>query len=140
MPLYVKRTTQSTTVYPPVFIGDILGMQQVVVDVSELTTKEVDADGFLKPGVPFKKDGTLADGTGGEFIYAVNPEPQNLRLATIPPTDVSLAADTSTVPVGMATIGEVNRDIAEDILERAYTANELAAFNAAGSMIHLTNT
>lgn len=139
MPLAIKKTAGTTT-YGPVFIGAILGMQQVVVDVSELTTDEVDADGWLKPGVAFKKDGTVADGTGGEFIYAVNPEPQNLRLATITPTNVSLAADTSTVPLGMATIGEVNRDIAEDNMGRAYNANELAAFNAAGSMIHLTNT
>ncbi len=139
MPVSIKKVAGGTT-YAPVFIGMILGMQQVVVDVSELTTDEVDADGFLKPGVPFKKDGTLADGTGGEFIYAVNHEPQPLQLATIPPTNVSLAADTSTVPLGMPTGGEVNRDIAEDDMGRAYTANELAAFNAAGSMIHLTNT
>ena len=139
MPMHVKKTVGTTT-YGPVFIGAILGMQQVVVDVSELTTDEVDADGWLKPGVPFKKDGTLADGTGGEFIYAVNPEPQNLRLDTIPPTNTSLGNDTKTYPLGMGTIGEVNRDIAEDNLGRAYTANELAAFDAAGSMIHLTNT
>lgn len=140
MPLNVTRRTVSTSIYPPVFVGEILAMQQVVVDVSELSTNEVDADGYLKPGVAFKKDGTLADGTGGEFIYAVNHEPQKLFLATIPPTNTSLGNDTSTVPLGMGTIGEVNRDVAEDILGRAYTANELAAFDAAGSMIHLTRT
>jgi hypothetical protein len=139
MPLRVKKTT-GTTGYGHPFTGKVLGLQQVVVDISELTTAEVDADGYLKPGVPFKKDGTLADGTGGEFIYAVNPEPIFINHATIPPTDVSLAADTATIPLGMGTIGEVNRDIAEDNMGRAYTANELAAFNAAGSMIHLTNT
>jgi hypothetical protein len=137
MPLRVVKTAGGT-VYGPVFIGKILGMQQVVVDISELTIDEVDADGFLKPGVPFKKDGTLADGTGGEFIYAVNPEP--IRVVEYVPTNVLLAADTDTIPVGMGTIGEVNRDVAEDNMGRAYTANELAAFNAAGSMIHLTNT
>jgi len=139
MPIAIKKTT-GTTIYAPVFVNPVHALQQVVADISELTTAEVDADGYLKPGVPFKKDGTLADGTAGEFIYAVNPEPINLHLATVPPTDVTLAADTSTVPVGMGTIGEINRDIAEDNMGRAYTANELAAFNAAGSMIHLTNT
>lgn len=138
MPAHIKKTVGGTT-YAPVFIGDILGMQQVVVDVSTLTIDEVDADGYLKPGVPFQKDGTLISG-GGQFVYAVNPEPQNLRLDTIPPTNVSLAADTKTWPLGMGTGGEINRDVAEDMLGRAYTANELAAFNAAGSMIHLTNT
>ena len=137
MPLSVVKTAGTTT-YGPVFIGSVLGLQQVVVDISELTTKEVDADGFLVPGVAFKKDGTLADGTGGEFIYAVNPEPQ--KIINYVPTDVLLAADTATIPVGMGTIGEVNRDVAEDNMGRAYTANELAAFDAAGSMIRLTNT
>lgn len=139
MPLRVAKAT-GTTGYGNPFVGAVLGLQQVVVDISELTTKEVDADGFLKPGVPFKKDGTLADGTGGEFIYAVNPEPISIGHATIPPTDASLAADTATIPLGMGTIGEINRDIVEDNLGRALTSDELAAFNAAGSMIHVTNT
>jgi hypothetical protein len=138
MPVSIKKVAGGTT-YAPVFIGMILGMQQVVVDVSTLTTDEVDADGFLKPGVPFQKDGTLVSG-GSQFVYAVNHEPQPLQLATIPPTNTSLGNDTSTIPLGMPTGGEVNRDIAEDNMGRAYTANELAAFNAAGSMIHLTNT
>jgi hypothetical protein len=137
MPVSVVKTTGTSTYGHP-FVGKVLGLQQVVVDISELTTAEVDADGFLKPGVPFKKDGTLADGTGGEFIYAVNPEPQ--KIIDYVPTDALLAADTATIPVGMGTIGEINRDVAEDNLGRAYTANELAAFNAAGSMIHVTNT
>lgn len=138
MPLSIKKTLGTTT-YGPVFIGDILGMQQVVVDISTLTEDEVDADGYLKPGVPFQKDGTLISG-GGQFVYAVNPEPQNLRMAVLPPTNATLAADTRLFPLGMGTIGECNRDIIEDNLGRVLSANELAAFNAAGSMIHLTNT
>lgn len=137
MPLRVKKTAGTST-YGPVFIGEILAMEQVLVDVSELTTDEVDADGWLKPGVPFKQDGTLADGSG--HIHAVNPEPQDLHLATIPPTNVSLAADTKTFPLGMATMGTVNRDIIEDNLGRALTANELTAFATAPCMIHLTLT
>lgn len=138
MPLFIKKTAGGTT-YGPVFIGDILGMQQVLVDISTLTTDEVDADGYLKPGVAFQKDGTLVS-AGSQFVYAVNPEPQNLRMAVLPPTNGTLSGDTRTWPLGMGTIGEVNRDIAEDNMGRAYNANELAAFNAAGSMIHLTNT
>lgn len=139
MPLHIKKTAGGTT-YGPVFIGDILGMQQVVVDISTLTTDEVDADGYLKPGVAFQKDGTLVSAGSGQFVYAVNPEPQNLRMAVLPPTNGTLSGDTRTWPLGMGTIGEVNRDIAEDNMGRAYNSNELAAFNAAGSMIHLTNT
>jgi hypothetical protein len=137
MPMHVKSTAAVST-YDPVFLGEILAMEQVLVDVSELTTDEVDADGWLKPGVPFKQDGTLADGSG--HIYAVNPEPQNLHLATIPPTNGTLAADTKTYPLGMGTMGTVNRDIIEDNLGRALTANELTAFATAPCKINLTLT
>lgn len=137
MPMHVKKTVGGTT-YSPVFLGEILAMEQVLVDVSELTTDEVDADGWLKPGVPFKQDGTLADGSG--CIYAVNPEPQNLHLDTIPPTNTSLSNDTKTYPLGMGTMGTVNRDIIEDNLGRALTANELTAFATAPCKINLTLT
>lgn len=137
MPMRVKKTAGDTT-YAPVFIGEILAMEQVLIDISELTIAEVDADGWLKPGVPFKQDGTLADGSG--CIYAVNPEPQDLFLATIPPTDVSLAADTKLFPLGMGTMGTVNRDIIEDNLGRALTGNEITAFATAPCKINLTLT
>ena len=137
MPLKIKKTVGGTT-YGPVFLGEILAMEQVLVDVSELTTDEVDADGWLKPGVPFKQDGTLADGSG--HIYAVNPEPQDLMLSTVPPTNGTLAADTKTFPLGMGTIGTVNRDVIEDNLGRALTANELTAFATAPCKINLTLT
>src|SRR6185369_9183854 len=128
MPLSVVKTSGTTTYGHP-FIGSVLGLQQVVVDISTLTTAEVDADGFLKPGVPFQKDGTLVSAGSGQFVYAVNPEPQ--KIVTYTPTDALLLADTATIPVGMGTIGECNRDIIEDNLGRALTANELTAFNAA---------
>jgi hypothetical protein len=135
--MHVKKTAGTTT-YAPVFLGEILAMEQVLVDVSELTTDEVDADGWLKPGVPFKQDGTLADGSG--HIYAVNPEPQNLHLATVPPTNTSLGNDTKTYPLGMGTMGTVNRDVIEDNLGRALTADELTAFATAPCKINLTLT
>lgn len=137
MPIRIKKTAGDTT-YAPVFLGEILAMEQVLIDVSELTTDEVDADGWLKPGVPFKQDGTLADGSG--HIYAVNPEPQDLFLATIPPTNTSLGNDTKLFPLGMGTMGTVNRDLIEDNLGRALTANELTAFATAPCKINLTLT
>jgi hypothetical protein len=137
MPMHVKKTAAVST-YDPVFLGEILAMEQVLVDVSELTTDEVDADGWLKPGVPFKQDGTLADGSG--CIYAVNPEPQNLHLDTIPPTNTSLGNDTKTYPLGMGTMGTVNRDVIEDNLGRALTGNEITAFATAPCKINLTLT
>lgn len=138
MPLRVSKTTGTTTYGNPILPGTVKGMLQVVVDISELTTAEVDADGFLKPGVMFKSDGTQPDGSG--FVYAINPEPISIGHATIPPTDASLLADTATIPIGMVTGGVVNRDIVEDNLGRSMTGNELAAIVAAGSDFTLTNT
>lgn len=137
MPLHIKKTAGGET-YAPVFIGSILAMEQLPIDVSELTTDEVDADGWLKPGVAFKQDGTRPDGSG--HVYAVNPEPQNLHLDTVPPTNTSLGNDTKTYPLGMGTMGTVNRDVIEDILGRVLSANELAAFAAAPCKINLTAT
>lgn len=135
MPIGVKKTT-GTTGYGHPIVGDALGLLQVVVDISELTIAEVDADGYLKPGVMFKSDGTQPDGTG--FLYAVNPEP--IKIVDYVPTDILLAADTATIPVGMVTAGIINRDVVEDNLGRAMTANEIAAVTAAGSRFTLTNT
>jgi hypothetical protein len=50
-----------------------------------------------------------------------------------------LAADTGTFPVAVG-FGLINRDIGEDNLERAYTADEIAGFDLAGSNCRLTRT
>lgn len=135
MPLSVAKTTGTTTYGNPI-VGEPGPLLQVVVDISELDTKLVDADGFLVPGAMFKSDGTQPDGSG--FLYAVNPEP--IKIIDYVPTDVLLAADTDTIPVGCVTGGILNRDIIEDNFGRAMTANELAAVIAAGSQFIVTNT
>lgn len=137
MPVFITSETGGSGYGSP-FVGLAGEMLQVVVDISELTTAEVDADGYLKPGVMFKSDGTQADGSG--FIYGVNPEAIPIGHATIPPTDASLLADTATVPVGVVVSGVLNRDIIEDNLGRALTGNELTALGTAGSRFTLTNT
>ena len=135
MPLKVTTTT-GTTGYGHPIVGEAGGLLQIVVDISELTIAEVDADGMLKPGVMFKSDGTQPDGSG--FVYGVNPEP--IKIVDYVPTDVLLAADTATIPVGCVTSGILNRDIIEDNLGRSLTGNEITALAAAGSHFTLTNT
>ena len=134
MPLSVVKTAGTTTYGHPI-VGTPGPLLQVVVDISGLTTAEVDADGFLKPGVPFTSGGILV---ASGFIYAINPEP--IKIVDYVPTDVLLAADTATIPVGMVTGGVINRDIVEDNLGRAMTAAEIAGAAAAGSQFTLTNT
>jgi len=135
MPLKVT-TTSGTTGYGHPIVGEAGGLLEIVVDISELTIAEVDADGFLKPGVMFKSDGTQPDGSG--FVYGVNPEP--IKIVDYVPTDVLLAADTATIPVGCVTSGILNRDIIEDNLGRSLTGNEVTALGTAGSHFTLTNT
>lgn len=136
MPIAISTTTGGT-VHAPVFVGKILGTDVVRVDISDLTTKEVDADGYLKPGVPFAKDGSLVG--AAVPVWGVTIEAIKLPHATIPPTDVSLAADTGVSPVAVG-FGLCNRDVMEDNLERALTADEIAGFDLAGSNCRITRT
>ena len=134
MPLQVSTTTGTSTYGNPI-VGTPGPLLQVVVDISGLTTAEVDADGRLKPGVMFTSAGVLVS---SGFVYAINPEP--IKIVDYVPTDVLLAADTATIPVGMITGGVINRDIVEDNLGRSMTGAEIAGCTAAGSQFTLTNT
>jgi hypothetical protein len=138
MPFRVQATATETSGYGHPFVGPVVHTDTVFVDISDLTTAEVDADGFLKPGLPLAKDGSTVG--SGVFVYGVTIEPIKLVHATDPPTDVSLAADTGTMAVTVCTHGVVNRDICEDNLGRALTADEIAGFPLAGSSLHLTRT
>lgn len=136
MPIGITSTAGGT-VHAPVFVGQIVGTDVVVVDISDLTTKEVDADGYLKPGVPFDKSGNTVG--SGVAVWGVTIEPIKIKHATIPPTDASLAADTGTYPVTVG-FGLCNRDIMENNLGRALTADEIAGFDLAGSNCRITRT
>ncbi len=134
MPLSFTKTVGGFT-HAPVFVGKILASDVVNVIVTALTTAEVDSKGYLKPGVPFSKVGALL-GTGVP-AYGVTIEPIKVAESN---SSADIAAATVAQPVGVGTIGTVNRDIAEDNLGRAYTAAEIAGFDLAGSKLHLTRT
>lgn len=139
MPIMIDAVASEANTYGHPFVGPGAEYTDVVlVDISDLTTAEVDAFGYLKPGVPFAKAGDLVG--SGVPVYGVTLESIRLKHATVPPTDVSLAADTGTMQVAVGTHGVVNRDIMEDNLGRALTADEIAGFALAGSHIHLTRT
>ena len=138
MPIKISTPASEGNSYGHPFVGDVLATDVVLLDISDLTTAEVDADGWLKPGLPLEKDGDTV--ASGQRVYGVTIEPIKLNHATIPPTDVSLAADTGTQQVAVGTHGVVNRDICEDNLGRALTADEIAGFDLAGSHLHLTRT
>lgn len=132
MPIGIAKTAGGLGHACP-FVGEIASTDVVKVDISALTTFEVDSDGYLKPGVPFLKTGLLVTAGG---VYGV----------TIEAIKIATANDSSTLGaavdcfVALGTIGTVNRDISEDNLGRAYTAAEIAGFDLAGSKLHLTRT
>lgn len=139
MPIIISNPAAEGNTYGNPFVGDVLATDVVVLDISDLTTSEVDADGWLKPGLPVEKDGDVTIASG-QPVYGVTIEPIKLNHATIPPTDASLAADTGTQQVAVGTHGVVNQDIMVDNLGRALTADEVAGFAIAGCNLHLTRT
>ncbi|HRH45813.1 MAG TPA: hypothetical protein PKY82_29495 [Pyrinomonadaceae bacterium] len=132
MPLNITKTSGGLT-HSPVFVGQILGTDVVKIDISDLSDKEVDENGYLKPGVPFMKDGNPVGSSG--VVWGVTIEP--IKIATGNTDTILDAATDCFVTVGF---GLVNRDIAEDNLGRAYTSDEIAGFDLAGSNCRITRT
>ncbi|HEY6244559.1 MAG TPA: hypothetical protein VIX17_11455 [Pyrinomonadaceae bacterium] len=137
MPLSITNTAGGSVHGNP-FVGPINHTAHVKVDISGLTTKEVDAYGYLKPGVPLKQNGALVG--SGTFVFGVTMEAAKLNLAVVPPTDSSLSSETGDLFVAVGTVGQVSQDIIEDNLGRALTADELAGFDVAGSKVVLIRT
>jgi len=136
MPMSVTKTAGGIGYGNP-FIGGVNHPAQIKVDVSGLTTDEVDQFGYLKPGVPLTKAGVLV-GASPAFVYGVTFEAQ--KIVPDNPTNTTLGAVTTDPIITVNTIGHANRDIIEDNLGRALTANEIAGFDAAGSKIALSAT
>jgi hypothetical protein len=139
MPMTVTATTGGTGYASP-FVGPANHTHHIKVDISGLTVNEVDADGYLKPAVPLRYAGGLGVlvSAPAQAVDGVTVEAVKLPLATVPPTNGTLAAETGDCFVAVATHCAVNRDIAEDVLGRAYSADEVAALAAA--FISLTST
>ena len=138
MPITVRSRASEAASYGNPLVGPAEYRDVVLLDISDLTTFEVDAENYVKPGLPLAKDGSTVG--SAVPVYGVVMEATKLVHATDPATDVSLAADTGTMQIAVCTHGIVNRDIVEDNLGRALTADEIAGFALAGSHLHLTRT
>lgn len=138
MPIMVSNPAAEANSYGNPLVGPAEYRDVVVLDISDLTVDEVDPLNYVKPGVPLSKAGDLVG--SGVPVYGVVMEATKLKHATSPATNVSLAADTGTMQIAVCTHGIVNRDIVEDNLGRALTADEIAGFALAGSNLHLTRT
>jgi hypothetical protein len=133
MPMEIT-TTAGGTAYANPFVGRPGPTTNFKIDVSTLTTDEVDGYGYLKPGVPFQASGALVSGAS-QTVHLVTVEAIKLPGRT---DNSGLSSDTTDPIIGGATSGLINRDIAEDNLGRAYTANELAALALGGFKVTTT--
>lgn len=113
------------------FVGPVDHTVAVPVPLSALTNKEIDTDGFLKPYIPLTKAGALVG--AATAVFGVTVEHVKVAKDNVAGTIAALG----TVDIAVATIAQLNRAAAEDVLDRAYTANELAGFALAGSHIVL---
>lgn len=138
MPLNVN-TVAAGTGYSNPFVGPCDHVEHLKIDISGLTMDEVDVDGYLKPGVPFDNTALAILVGSGKPVFGVTMEPTKLPV-TVPTTLAILQAHTNDCFVAVCTHGIVNRDLAEDNLGRAYTADEIAGFPLAGSNLRLTRT
>lgn len=126
----IKKTTLSSTTDiagPDLFLGPIDHTVAIPVDLSQFTNKEIDADGYLKPGIPLQRDGTMLGAS--DVVYGVTVE--HFKVAEDNESATIAALGDMDVPIAL--ICAVVRDVAEDILDRAYTAAEVAGFDLAGS-------
>lgn len=132
MPLGVTTTAGGLS-HSPVFVGEIQGTDVVKVDLSDLSDEEVDADGYIKPGVPLDKSGNIIG--NGIPVWGVTIEP--IKVASGGTDAILDAATDCFVAVGF---GLCNRDVMEDNLGRALSADEIAGFDLAGSNCRITRT
>jgi hypothetical protein len=131
MPIRLNRTSGTVGfIYENVFVGPTDHTVAIAVNLAALTSAEIDANGYLKPGIPLSVTGGLV--TAG-YVFGVTVE--EVKVADNNATATISALGTQDIAV--ATIGMVNRKVAQDILGRAYTAAEAAGFNLAGSKLVL---
>ena len=140
MPLQIDSFAANLPYASP-FVGPVNYTVHVKLDISTMTTAEVDADGYLKPGLPLAIAAGLATlvGAAPAFVYGCVVEATKLPVV-VPATNTTLAAETNDCLVAVATHSILNRDIVEDNLGRVLSANELAGIDAAGSHTRLTTT
>jgi len=115
------------------FVGPVDHTVAVPVLLTAMTNKEIDSDGYLKPYIPFTKAGALIPNTT-TAVFGVSVE--HIKTDAKDNAAGSIAA-LGTIDVAVATICQINRAAAEDVLDRPYNANELAGFGLAGSHIIL---
>jgi len=133
----ISSVADAGEVHPNPFVGPVNHTVALLVDVSTLTTDEVDNYGYLKPGVIIQATG---DKITAPSQIAYGAVVEAVQVAPAGSDNTALAAITVDVEVAVGLFVLLNRDILEDSLGRAVSADELAAIDAAGSHVAITPT
>lgn len=133
MPLRAEQVLSGGEGYPDPFVS-ALAVANLRVDVSTLSNREIDANGYLKPGTILQKSGAKIS-AAAQTAYGVVRFPVKVA-ADNQAGSIAAAAD---IDVAVVTHGVLSQPIAEQILGSVLTANELASLTiaAAGSNILL---
>ncbi len=134
MPIRFKKSGTVRRLYASPFVGPIDYTVGIQVNLAVLTAFEVDAQGYLKPGIPLRRDGTLV--TAGGYVFGTTVEEVKVADNNLPATIAALGVQ----EIAVATICQVNESVASEVLGREYTAAERAGFIAAGSKNVLLST
>lgn len=132
MPLRSATLTSPGNVYGRPFDGPTDNFAQGVIDITALTADEIDSFGYIKPGVPVRQVSAGVFGLvsgAGQSIFGIVPEYLKVAAGN---DSTSIAAASAAFPIGIVTICSVRRGIIEENLGRVLSADELAAFAAAG--------
>ena len=131
MPISITNTTGGVAYANP-FVGQMGPTVNLLVDVSTLNSTYVDDDGYIKPGTPLEQDGDLAT-AAGTATFGVVFEP--VKVGSNGATDLATDPD---VLIAVATSGLINRDIAEDNIGGAYTADQITSLGLGGFKLTTT--
>jgi hypothetical protein len=132
MPIRFTTASGGGQTYGQPLLGPVDHEVQIPVVLSGMTNAEIDAHGYLKPGVPLTKAGTLV-GASPAFVYGVTIEAVKVADDNASGTISALG----TQDIAVAVVGSVIQDMAESNLGRVYSANEIAGFDRAGSKLVL---
>lgn len=132
MPISSTKTIQKAKTYGNAWLGPVSHQFQLRVNLALLTSREIDALGYLKPSVPFTRAGILV-GASPAFVFGVTFEAIKVAADNASATIAALG----NFDVGVGLIGAIIQDIAKFNLGADYTANEIAGFDRAGSKIVL---
>lgn len=143
MAMEIVTDQAASSTYRQIYLGNDgpEGIYHLKLDVSTMTTDEVDANGVLKPGVPLMSSGSAPNVLGvpvtsTNAVFGVTFEPVKLRGRTSN-SSPALSGDTNDLSVAVITSGSVSRRAMEQNLGRALTADEIAGFGLAGCKIKL---